>query len=68
MRKKNFEESSCRLCEHATVLFGGEHCLCTKRGVVFSYGKCRKFQADLLKFSPDTRPATYPEIPNHMQD
>ena len=68
MRKQNLEEVSCRLCEHATVLSGGEHCLCTRRGVVYSYGKCRKFRADLLKFSPDTRPVHLPEIQNSIQD
>lgn len=50
-------ESCCQLCEFSTLLDGGEHCLCTKKGVVYSYGCCRKFQPDLLKFSPGTRPS-----------
>lgn len=48
-------EASCRLCAHAVVLESGEHCLCKRRGVVYSYGKCRRFRPDVLKFSPGMR-------------
>ncbi len=59
--KRNHEiEASCRICEHATLLEGGEHCLCKKRGLVFSYGSCRRFRADLLKYQPSIRNAAQP--------
>lgn len=67
MRKSNSEDVACRLCEHATVLSGGEHCLCAKRGVVFSYGSCRKFRADLLKYAPDARPALSTEVYHSLE-
>lgn len=58
MKQTNTEDRACRLCEYATPLDGGEHCLCKKRGVVFSYSCCSKFRLDLLKFSPAVRPTT----------
>lgn len=55
MKRKDTVEKSCRLCEHAVCLADEQYCLCRKRGIVYSYGACRKFSADLLKFTPDAR-------------
>ena len=63
MRHKEAIEKSCRLCEHATRLTDEQYCLCHKCGVVYSYGFCRKFRADLLKFTPQARVG----IPNSTQ-
>ncbi len=55
MKQDRTTETYCRLCEHAVWLEDSEYCLCEKKGVVFSTGHCRRFRADLLKFSPETR-------------
>ena len=55
MKRKSDRESACRTCEFAELLDTGEHCLCSKRGVVYSYGVCRRYREDLTKFSPAVR-------------
>lgn len=49
MKKKNDFEQNCAHCEHGEELFGGDFCICKKKGVVDPAGKCRKFIFDPLK-------------------
>ena len=44
-------EKSCRYCAHCTLLEDNQ-VLCTKKGVVSVYGKCRKFSYDPCKRIP----------------
>ncbi len=44
-------EKSCTYCRFGTMLEDGL-VLCTKRGVVSSYRKCRKFRYDPIKRIP----------------
>ena len=45
-------EKICRNCEHAVRIEGSEMCVCNKKGIVGSEGKCGSFKADLLKYEP----------------
>ncbi len=42
---------SCSLCQHCTVL-DEEKVLCSKKGVRYAEGKCRKFRYDPCKRIP----------------
>ncbi len=54
MKKKDRYELDkiCAYCEKATVLAGGEHVLCEKKGVVADSYHCRKFVYDPVKRIP----------------
>ena len=61
-RKEKYElDRVCAYCEHATVLAGGDHVLCEKRGVVTGTYHCRKFAYDPLKRKP-ARIKPLPEV------
>lgn len=57
MKKKSVDsrrnpDPICRHCEFATVLGGGDSCLCKKNGIVRPDDTCKKYKLDLLKISP----------------
>lgn len=53
---KNFEEN-CSVCEYAQEIFGGEYCICKKKGIVPPHGICRKFCFDPLRVKVSVRKA-----------
>ncbi len=63
-RKEKYElDRVCAYCERATVLAGGDHVLCDKRGVVTGTHHCRKFVYDPLKRKPArTKPLPQVEL------
>ncbi len=56
MKKKHDIEKICFYCEHSSPLRGDEQVLCSRKGVVNSEFKCRKFIYDPLKRAPKRLP------------
>lgn len=42
----------CAHCEHAVVISESDVCICRRIGAVRADDTCKKFELDLLKFSP----------------
>lgn len=49
MKKRLDIEKSCSVCEHSEEIFGGEYCICKKKGVVLPTDACSSFFFDPLK-------------------
>ena len=48
--KRSFEaERFCAFCEHSSMLYGDEKCICSKKGVVGAEYCCGSFVYDPLK-------------------
>lgn len=54
MKKKDFEKS-CSLCEYSQEIFGGEYCICKKKGIMDPSAHCRAFCFDPMKIKVSVR-------------
>ncbi len=69
MKHKNTFEENCAVCEYAQEIFGGEYCICKKKGIVLPHEKCRKFCFDPLRVKMSVRKAPeFPSIPNFLNE
>lgn len=68
-KQKNIEHD-CAHCENAEEIFGGEFCLCSKRGVVSPSDVCSKFVFDPLKVKVSVRkiPQFHPILPTEKEE